>query len=68
MFPKQTSRLNCEWGFDTPPEGVDLQRLYSELDDASVNYKPIYMTELEARAPITYELYLAWLKERRLKK
>lgn len=44
----------CEWGFDVPPEHVDLDLLWTELIGIPAIVAFSYLAELRNKAPQTY--------------
>jgi hypothetical protein len=57
-------RERGEWGFDEPPDQVDLQRIYVELSAWPAIYQFAYLEQLHKHAPMTYRRYTAWKEER----
>lgn len=56
---------DCEWGFDTPPEQVDMQRMWDEVLQGTLVQRSCYMSALHKNAPLTHGLFLKWIREHR---
>lgn len=55
-------KLRCEnaveWGFDVPPEEVDLEEIYCQLGQIPHVFGVMYMGDFEKLAPKTHALFL----------
>jgi len=56
--------VDCEWGFNVPPDKVDLERIWSELMDMPTIYALIYLGKLKTNAPKTYARLRTWMKSK----
>lgn len=52
-----------EWEFDEPPEKVDLERIWNELQTTTLRELACYMAELKRQAPLTYARYNKWVRD-----
>jgi hypothetical protein len=47
--------MSPEWKFTVPPDQVDIDRIWSELDGVPAMYVFSYIGQLRMKAPRTYE-------------